>query len=456
MFMMPQYSGRLRLRGGMQHQPNIRRHGASLAGGTVATVVLNVATMGLNFLLTLTLSRSLGVSGYGAFAFAFAWVTALSSAAVLGLSPLVVRNVAAYQVERAWGLMRGVLRRANQVVLATSVVIVGAAGAAGWLLHAAEPQYLGPYLIGLLLIPLVALTSLRQAAMQSLGRIIVGRLPESVLAPVLVVTLSLALAVTMGDRFTASWAMAMYVVSFAVAFAVGAYLLRHTLPADARAATPSYETRVWARSAIPLFLATGVGALSAPMGTILVGLLGGPGEVGIYSVAVRVAVFTSFVSFAAAFPLMPAVARLHAAGERGELQRLLTRATRSVVWASLPIAVMLLVLARPLLGLFGAGFEAGTDALRILIVGEFLKLLAGFSGIALLMTGNEGGMPRALVVGVLINASLSVALIPLWGVAGAAVATSVSAVVSTFLMAYYAWSRAGVVAAIVWPRQVKP
>ena len=403
--------------------------------------------MSLNFVLTVTLSRALGVTGYGAYAFAFAWATALSSAAVLGLSPLVVRNVAAYAVDGSWGLMRGLLRRANQTVVVSSSAILAIAAVAAWLMQS-ETDLLYPFWLGLLLVPLIALTSLRQAAMQSLGRIIAGRVPEAILAPAVVVALSVLLAVVLGDAFSATWAMAVHVAAFAAAFGVGAYLLRRTLPAAVRSSPAKYETRRWGRSALPLFMATGIGALSAPLGTILLGIMGGAAEAGTYAVAARVAIFTSFLALAASYPLMPAIARLHASGERAALQRLLSRTTQMIFALSVPVALLLIVFAKPILSIFGSEFGAGVDALRILVLGELLKLSAGFGGIALLMTGNESGMPKSLVFGVTVNGVLGVLLIPTWGVVGAAVATSAGVVISAFMMAYFAWRREGLVATV--------
>ena len=422
---------------------------STVIGGTAATLGLNATAMTLNFLVTLALSRMLGVEGYGAYAYAFAWAIALSSAAVLGLSPLVIRNVAAYAAEGSWDLMKGIVRRANQAVLVSSSAILAIAAAAGWSLQRGQSELLYPYLIGLLLVPLIALTSLRQAAMQSLGRIVAGRIPEAILAPLLLIVIASVLTATFDDVLTATWAMAIHVFAFAVAFGVGAALLRRTLPDAARSAPNRYETRLWGRSALPLFMATGVGALSAPLGAILLGIFGGPAEVGAYSVAVRVAIFTSFLSLAASYPLMPAIARLHASGQRVELQRLLSRSTQMIFVLSLPVAVLLALLAEPILQIFGTEFEAGVDALRILVLGEALKLVAGFGGLALLMTGNEGGMPRSLVFGLLVTSTLGVTLIPAWGVVGAAVATSAGSVVSAFLMAFFMWRSEGIVATVL-------
>ena len=46
----------------------------------------------------------------------------------------------------------------------------------------------------------------------------------------------------------------MNVVAAAVAFLFGAWLLYRALPQTAKAASPEYETKEWARSALPLLI----------------------------------------------------------------------------------------------------------------------------------------------------------------------------------------------------------
>src|SRR4051812_19927440 len=77
----------------------------------------------------------------------------LAARAILGFDRLRVRSVAAWEAVGSWGLMRGLLRRGNQIVGAASAMLVLlAAVVGGLLLH--EP-FRGPFLLGLALVPLI-------------------------------------------------------------------------------------------------------------------------------------------------------------------------------------------------------------------------------------------------------------------------------------------------------------
>ena len=82
-----------------------------LARGAASTFIFKIAYSGLSFLGGLFLARWLGTAGWGAYAYAMAWIWFLVPAASLGLDTLLVREIAAYQVQSAWSEMRLSCRR---------------------------------------------------------------------------------------------------------------------------------------------------------------------------------------------------------------------------------------------------------------------------------------------------------------------------------------------------------
>ena len=409
--------------------------------GAVGTLTLNVVTLALNFVLTIVLTRTLGATGYGAYAFALAWAMVLSVPATLGLSALVVRSVAGYVSNDQVSLLRGFLRRANQMAGASSFLIVGTAAATAWLTIDRSEGLLGPFLIGLVLIPIFALNTVRQSALQGLGRVILARVPETLIVPLASLVFVGAAYAALDEDFTATWAVGLGVLAATLALAVGALVLRRSLPFKVIDAQPSYEMHIWGPSALRLLVASLLMALSGQLGTILLGVLRDTSEAGVFSVAQRVAVFASFFSLAASYPLMPAVARLHASAGVVELQRVLSRAGRLVLLGSVPLVIGLIALSGRVIELFGGEFDQGVRAMQILVLGELSSLLIGYAGLALVMTGNE----RDFTLGVGLRVGLAfvamMVLIPNFGVTGAAIGTASAAVVSNALFGWLAWRR---------------
>lgn len=401
--------------------------------------MLNLAAVALNFLVVLLLSRLLGANGYGAFASAFAWTSVLCAVADLGLMPLVVRSVAGYEATQSWGLLRGLLRRANQAVLLASLATVGAGAVGAWLIYHTNSAVLYPVWASLGLVPVIALTSLSRAAMQGLRRVVLGRIPETAESLVFIV-----LAASVGHLyggFSATWAAFLLVCAGLAAFGLGAFFLRQSLPAPARTAERKYDSRVWRRSGAPLMFLSLVLAGGGQIGTILLSVLATPADAGVFNVAARTTTLISFIMLAASYPLMPAVARLHVAADAEAIQRVVVRVARGVLVFAVPTALVLVVFGPTILRLFGTGFGGGETAIRIMAIGEVVNVLTGYGGLVLVMTGHERDLTRSVVYGTVANLALSAVLIPAFGINGAAVATATGVAATNIWVTWLAWQR---------------
>jgi O-antigen/teichoic acid export membrane protein len=120
---------------------------------------------------------------------------------------------------------------------------------------------------------------------------------------------------------------------------------------------------------------------------------------------------------------------------------MLTRGAVITSVCSAVIALVLIVFSKQFLALFGQDFGEGVWALRILALGELGKVLTGFAGLALVMTGFERDLTVGVAIGAVANVALSALLIPAWGVNGAAGAAAVSVVASNLFLAHLLWKR---------------
>lgn len=415
---------------------------SELVRGTAGTFALNVGALALGFMLALVLSRLLGPAGFGEYSFAFAWASVLAIPSVLGLNFVLVRNVAAYKAHGRWAELRGLLRRANQAVLGVSLALAVGAAVAAVQLDLFDERFRSPFLIGLTLVPLVALSIVRLSTLQGLGHVVLARLPETIVGPGLFLAL-VAFVAAVGSSFSASWAVGLQSVATFLAFALGVILLRARMPRAAKRVAPAYEAALWARSAAPMLAVGALATVNFHAGTIALGVAADASDVGIYAVAGRIAVVTGFLSAAAMYPLMPAIARLHATHEHERLRVLLPRSAQVVLLLSLPVALAFLALPGLFLGLFGGGYSGGDTVLRILVLGELVKLVLGSASMALAMSGLEGQVLKGAAAGAATDVVLLAVLVPPFGAEGAAVALTVSALASSGMFAYLAWTRLG-------------
>lgn len=136
-----------------------------LIQGAAGGLVLQLGFAGFAFLNAIILARVLGAGGYGAFVNAMAWVSLLTIPATFGFGILLVRDTAIYRFQGKWGLLKGLLHFFNRIVLA---ILVGlaliAAGVSGWIFSSLPGPGTMRYTIWIALLPLLALYSLREAA----------------------------------------------------------------------------------------------------------------------------------------------------------------------------------------------------------------------------------------------------------------------------------------------------
>jgi O-antigen/teichoic acid export membrane protein len=146
--------------------------------------------------------------------------------------------------------------------------------------------------------------------------------------------------------------------------------------------------------------------------------------VGIYVVAGSVITFLPILLQSVNQIFSPTIADLHARGELDVLQRLYQTLTKWIFGFTLPLAIVVCVFAAPLMQIFGSEFRAGWPILIIGTLGQLINCAVGSVGLLLIMSGNQDRLVRVQVKVVIGNIILNLALIPIWGVIGAIVASA--------------------------------
>lgn len=400
------------------------------------TFVLQGMSTGLAFITALMLARLLGPTGYGAYAYAYAWVGFLLIPALLGMNQILVRGIATYQAQGDWPHLKGLMRWANYSVLIVSCVIALVAAAGGALVLPSSLRL--PFCLAMPLVPITALITLRQAAMTGFHRVVSGQLPEFALRPILYVVALSLFAVSVVGGLTPAGAVALNVVSVAIAFGAGVVMLRRALPEEVVRARPSYRAREWRRAALPMTILGGMWIVNPYIATIMLGSIKGAREAGIYTVVAKGAELVTMGMMAVNVPLSPRVARLYAVRDMARVQHVTSMAARaSLAWA-LPVSLGLIVFRHQALGVFGPRFEVGGTALIIMVLGQLVNSAAGPVGNLLMMTKHEHAAAIGVGAGLVINIALNALLVPRYGLVGAAIGTSASRIAWNVLLTLYA------------------
>jgi O-antigen/teichoic acid export membrane protein len=239
--------------------------------------------------------------------------------------------------------------------------------------------------------------------------------------------------------------MALHVAAAALAFLVGAWMLWRITPQSIRRAIPTRDHRHWMLSTLPLALVKEMQVVNRQASIVLLGFFVADAQIGVYRVAAQVSLFASFGLQAVNVVVSPRFARLHAQGDLERLQRLATTSARAVLAFNAVVTLALAVMGRPFLSIvFGPEYEAAYWPMLILLGGQLVNSAAGSVGSLLNMTGHERDTARSMVFAAVCNVALNLALIPIVGIAGAAIGTAVSLVVWNVMLWWAVRRRLGI------------
>lgn len=158
-------------------------------------------------------------------------------------------------------------------------------------------------------------------------------------------------------------------------------------------------------------------------------------QVGVYSACVRVALVMVLFLTAVSYVFSPFVADLHARGERARLDHLFKTITRWTVAGTIPILLLMLIEPGAILSVFGgARFAAdGSQALRILVIGQAINVSVGAAGFVLIMAGRTGWDLIVYSLSAALDLTLAFLLVPKFGIEGAAAAQAITIAASNWL-----------------------
>ncbi len=376
---------------------------------------------------TAYLTRVLGAEGFGVIALAAAVTLYLAQLATFGIDTLGIREVAEdrTQVDR-------VVPAVLTLRIAFTAVLVGIVAACAMILLPA-PE--GPVLaaFSLTLIPQAAATKWVLLGLESAVPVGISRISGEALM------LSLVLLAVHGPGDLWAVPAAQVAGDFAAAILLLAVLRRRGFELKL-AWEPTKVSPIFAR-AWPIVGHSLLGLLIYNSDLICLRIFETNLEVGLYASSYIAISFLINLGVAYGTSLLPTLTRLLTRLGRGsaEAQALYHSALAQVFAASIPISVGGALLATPLVSqVFGADYQAAGLPLAILIWSVPASLFRNVAIAGLVAHDRQDQMLRTTVWSAGLNVVLNVALIPRYGMAGAAIATLVTEVLRTALAVIYA------------------
>jgi O-antigen/teichoic acid export membrane protein len=400
---------------------HISRNSGVYFAGTIFSIALG-------YLFKVYLARVLGAEALGIYALGITLVGFVGAFNSLGLVESAVRFAAVYRAGNKLEQLRSLLWRGGAILLAANLLFgalllkFGGVVAARFYHSAALARYI-PWFTAIMLLGAIStfygriLAGYKEVGRRTLITNFIGS-PATMLRTILLLHFGWGLR----GYLLAQVLGALFVVALLLA------IVWKLTPSEARLSLhwpAPLEPEVWSFSAA----AVGVLLLSFLMSQVdkvALGVYRGAREVGIYSVAAAVVAYVSVILNSVNQVFSPVIADLHSRKENAMLARLYRALTKWILGITAPLAIVVIVYARPILRIFGPDFEAGWPILIIGTVGQLVNCGVGSVGLLLLMSGNQRRLLRVQAAMAVVMTVACIALVPIWGIVGAAVAAAIT------------------------------
>ncbi|KZK99756.1 MULTISPECIES: lipopolysaccharide biosynthesis protein [unclassified Pseudovibrio] len=385
---------------------------------------LRIGSAALAYIMQVFLARWMGASEYGIFIVVWTVVIILSVFSGLGFSVSLLRFIPEYLEKKQYELLNGLLFSARFLVLlsSTTIAVVGVAIAWAFSDFIGNAYILPLYLIAICL-PMHTYTGMLEGIARAQDWQLKAMLPDFIGRPLLVLAFML-IALLLGYPPTAVTACivtiaAVWTITFFQTIMMEVSLSKVRYPAPRR-----LQIKSWLLVSVPMLAVDGFFQLITSSDVILIGLWLPPDQVGIYFAASRTLALMHFVYYAVRAASAPRMARLYHSGDRDGLKDFVTSAAKMTFWPTLLMGGFVMAVGPFLLSLFGEDFAQGTPILYILVIGVLARASVGPVDALLTLSGHQNTCAKIYASVFVVNLILNTALIPVFGLYGAALATT--------------------------------
>jgi O-antigen/teichoic acid export membrane protein len=400
------------------------------------------------------LARWMGMFDYGIFVLVWTTMIILGDISAFGFHTSVIRFIPEYRGKGQMAELRGILLASRLFVLFAST-LVAALGLLGiWIFSPAmESYYVVPFYLGVFCLPMIALSETLQGISRANSWAFSALTPTYIVRPLLILAFT-GLAMLAGYPARAETVVVAAILATYTTTLAQLVSVTTRIRSGASAGPRKYLWRDWVVVSLPIFLVEGFFFLLTNADVLMVGRFMTPDDVAVYFATVKTLALVHFVYFAVKAGVAQRYSQFTHSGDRARLASFARETVSWTFWPSLLMALVVLALGKPMLTLFGPGFDSGYPLLFLLTAGVIARAAVGPAESLLTMSGNQNVCAAIYGMALALNISLNLILIPLLGLWGVAIATALSMGLEAAALSFTVWRRLGIVMAVFlpWPR----
>lgn len=419
--------------------PNDRNF-RSIAFSSLKSLCVKLLATLVGLLISIAISRLIGASGIGMISLASKIVITLIAICLFGFAPYLVKNIAILKSEFNYSRIASVLYT-TLVVSGLFSIIIAASGAIltnllnNYFIHNEVQMWIIIlFLIGLL--PQVY-TRLISASLAGYGKVWQSNLGNEGLSVFILGTL-LGTLILIKAEVSVIEIAAIYVLSRIITTLLLAVYFKKLLNYSG---SVTFNFNAIFKSSKQFYVSNLLSVISNNIDVLILGVVVSPFKLGVYIIATRVALLNSFLLSAINSAFSPKMASLYRKKEFIELKTIYSKVNKILLFTGIGSLFFLIILGKFVLQLWGEDFVSGYLFLIIVSVGQFVNISTGSVGEVLNMTGLEKEHKKINLFWIIMKLLLSLSLIKIYGVLGAAIGFSIVLIGSNLTKLYVVRTR---------------
>ncbi|WP_294968962.1 flippase [uncultured Methanosphaera sp.] len=405
---------------------------SKLASGSIIILLGSIILRLGGFIYRFILSRLLTTTGYGIVGLTLPFQNALITAASGGVPPAIAKYVSQYKAVDDKDMVHQIIKTSMKLmifmaILAAVIMYIISEPVAIGMWH--KPEALLPLRLVSVIVPFSVIVGALRGVFQGfykMTHIFYSKLIEQIFTLVFAISLVLL-------GWYASGAVLGTALGFLMALLGSYYLYKKDiidpyLNDEYRTLSRKEEFEILKtifKFSIPVVISGIAEIFIYDTGTFFIGVFLPAAFAGLYTNASATARIPLIIANSVSTSVLPALSEADSLNDKELLRMYIHQSYRYTTLTTLPISAFIMVYAAPIMSLlFGNAYAQGSEALWILVTGMFF-----FSVYLIASSMCQGlGKPQfpmyALVIGSIINIVFSFILTPIYGIAGAAFATT--------------------------------
>jgi O-antigen/teichoic acid export membrane protein len=400
--------------------------------GTTSVQFINKLLVSL---ISIVIARYLGPEEYGLYSFTLSIITLATIPCIAGLTSLLMREVAHYEVTNLNDSLRGLLCWSMFYVFCSSAISI-------FIVYTLIKMNLFGHITNLVLLPALFLIFLKAglsnqaAVINAFSKPILSLYPTG-LIPSTLMLIALLLTNTYKISLDSVLIINIQVVVSLVSLVIGGVLIKKVLPVSLfNQCKFNFEFKKWHSALVPFTLLTLIVTLNIELATVVLGVFSDKKAVAYFKVAAQGASLVALALASVSIVIGPKIARLFKENKLNEIQLILNQSVKVVFILALPVSVMFYFYGDVIISyFFGIEYLPASPILSILIFGQVINVAVGAASLVLNMASYERETLKLVIVTLLLNCLLLYFLVPDFGGIGAAIATTVSMSFANIMMA---------------------